>query len=57
MCGVRLPVSQRSRPVAVGKKFFLGKPQTFYRITETGRAALAEYFQTLKQLLARTMNV
>jgi type IV secretory pathway VirB2 component (pilin) len=37
--------------VAVEKKFVLRKPQSLYRITETGRQALTEYVQALKQLL------
>jgi DNA-binding HxlR family transcriptional regulator len=39
--------------VAIKKTFMSRKPQTFYRITETGRRALAEYVQALKQLLGQ----
>jgi DNA-binding PadR family transcriptional regulator len=42
--------------VAVKKKFVLRKPQTLYRITETGRQALTEYFQALKQLLGPAID-
>jgi len=37
--------------VTVEKRFVLRKPQTLYRMTEAGRAALTEYVQALKQLL------
>ena len=37
--------------VAVEKKFVLRKPQTLYRISESGRQALTAYVQALKQLL------
>jgi DNA-binding PadR family transcriptional regulator len=37
--------------VAVEKKFVLRKPQTLYRMTEAGRAALTEYVSALKELL------
>lgn len=33
------------------KKFVLRKPQTTYRITESGRQALTEYVRALKKLL------
>jgi DNA-binding PadR family transcriptional regulator len=34
----------------------LRKPQTLYRITETGRRALTEYVQALKQLLGPAID-
>ena len=34
-----------------------GKLQTLYRMTEAGRAALTEYVQALKQLLAGAPGV
>ena len=40
--------------MAVEKKFVLRKPQTLYRITETGRQALTEYVQALKQFLGHS---
>jgi Winged helix DNA-binding domain len=33
------------------KQFVLRKPQTLYRMTEKGRAALGEYVSALKELL------
>jgi len=42
--------------VAVEKKFVQRKPQTLYRITDQGRAALAEYVQALKQLLGAAID-
>jgi DNA-binding PadR family transcriptional regulator len=43
--------------VVIKKKFVLRKPQTVYRITETGRQALAEYVKALKQLLSPAVDV
>ena len=42
--------------MTVKKKFVLRKPLTFYRITETGRQALTEYVQALKQLLGPAID-
>ena len=42
--------------VAVKKKFVLRKPQTLYRITETGRQALTEYVRALRQLLGPAID-
>ena len=42
--------------VEVEKKFVLRKPQTLYRMTETGRQALTDYVQALKQLLGAAIN-
>jgi DNA-binding PadR family transcriptional regulator len=42
--------------VAVEKKFVQRKPQTLYRMTDDGRAALTEYVQALKKLLGGAMN-
>ena len=41
--------------VTVEKRFVQRKPQTLYRMTEAGRAALTEYVQALKQLLGGAM--
>jgi Winged helix DNA-binding domain len=41
----------------VEKKFVQRKPQTMYRMTETGRAALTEYVHALKQLLGGAIEV
>ena len=42
--------------VAVEKKFVQRKPQTVYRMTDTGREALTEYVQALKQLLGTAID-
>jgi hypothetical protein len=42
--------------VAVEKKFVLRKPQTLYRVTETGRQALSEYVQALKPSLGAAID-
>ena len=49
--GAQLLKLEEAGYVAVKKKFVLRKPKTLYRITETGRQALTEYVQALKQLL------
>src|SRR5580700_3531240 len=51
--GAQLLKLEEAGYVTIKKKFVLRKPQTLYRITETGRQALAEYVQALKQLLGR----
>lgn len=42
--------------VAMEKRFVMRKPQTAYRMTETGRQALATYVQALKQLLGAAID-
>jgi DNA-binding HxlR family transcriptional regulator len=49
--GAQLAKLEEAGYVSVKKKFVQRKPQTLYRITEAGRAALAEYVQALKQML------
>jgi len=49
--GAQLLKLEEAGYVSVEKKFVLRKPQTLYRMTEAGRAALAEYVAALKQLL------
>jgi DNA-binding PadR family transcriptional regulator len=49
--GAQLLKLEEAGYVAVEKKFVQRKPQTIYRMTESGRAALNEYVQALKQLL------
>ncbi len=49
--GAQLLKLEEAGYVAVEKKFVQRKPQTAYRMTEPGRAALSEYVQALKQLL------
>lgn len=51
LLGAQLLKLEEAKYVAVKKKFVLRKPQTLYRITKSGRQALIEYVQALKQLL------
>ncbi len=46
--GAQLMKLEEAGYVAVEKRFVQRKPQTLYRMTEAGRAALAEYVQALK---------
>jgi DNA-binding HxlR family transcriptional regulator len=55
--GAQLLKLEETGYVAVEKKFVLRKPQTLYCITETGRQALTEYVQALKQLLGPAIDV
>jgi DNA-binding HxlR family transcriptional regulator len=55
--GAQLLKLEEAGYVALKKKFVLRKPQTVYRITETGRQALVEYVQALKQLLGPAVDV
>jgi len=54
--GAQLLKLEEAGYVAVKKKFVLRKPQTLYRITKTGRQALAEYVQALKKLLGPAVD-
>lgn len=54
--GAQLLKLEEARYISVEKKFVLRKPQTIYRITESGRQALAEYVQALKQLLGSAIT-
>ena len=49
--GAQLLKLEEAGYVAVEKKFVDRKPQSLYRMTEAGRAALSEYVQALKRLL------
>jgi DNA-binding HxlR family transcriptional regulator len=49
--GAQLMKLEEAGYVAVKKQFVRRKPQTLYRMTETGRVALGEYVAALKQLL------
>jgi DNA-binding MarR family transcriptional regulator len=49
--GAQLMKLEEAGYVTVEKRFVRRKPQTLYRMTEAGRAALAEYVAALKQLL------
>ena len=54
--GAQLLKLEEAGYVAVEKKFVQRKPQSIYRVTEAGRAALAEYVQALKQLLGAAIG-
>lgn len=49
--GAQLLKLEEAGYVSMEKKFVQRKPQTIYRMTDTGRAALTEYVQALRQLL------
>jgi DNA-binding PadR family transcriptional regulator len=55
--GAQMMKLEEAGYVAVEKKFVQRKPQTLYRITEQGRAALTEYVQALKQLLGQALEI
>lgn len=54
--GAQLLKLEEAGYVAVEKKFVMRKPQSVYRITESGRQALADYVQALKQLLGSAIT-
>ena len=54
--GAQLLKLEEAGYVTVEKKFVLRKPQTLYRLTETGRQALTEYVRALKQLLGSAID-
>jgi DNA-binding HxlR family transcriptional regulator len=49
--GAQLMKLEEAGYVTVEKRFVQRKPQSLYRMTDMGRAALTEYVQALKQLL------
>jgi len=49
--GAQLLKLEEAGYVAVDKKFVQRKPQSNYRLTESGREALSEYVSALRQLL------
>jgi DNA-binding PadR family transcriptional regulator len=53
--GAQLLKLEEAGYVVVEKRFVQRKPQTLYRMTEAGRAALGEYVAALKQLLGGAM--
>jgi DNA-binding PadR family transcriptional regulator len=55
--GAQLLKLEEAGYVGIEKKFVQRKPQTLYRMTESGREALTEYVQALKQLLGTAINV
>ena len=54
--GAQLLKLEEAGYVGVEKKFVQRKPQTLYRMTDSGREALTEYVQALKQLLGTAIN-
>jgi DNA-binding PadR family transcriptional regulator len=54
--GAQLMKLEEAGYVTVEKKFVHRKPQTIYRMTDSGRAALTEYVQALKQLLGAAID-
>ena len=54
--GAQLLQLEKAGYVAAEKKFVLRKPQTLYRITDSGRQALTEYVRALKQLLGPAID-
>jgi DNA-binding PadR family transcriptional regulator len=55
--GAQLAKLEEAGYLSVEKKFVQRKPQTLYRMTESGRRALTEYVQALRQLLGGAMSV
>jgi DNA-binding transcriptional ArsR family regulator len=53
--GAQLIKLEEAGYVVMEKRFVMRKPQTIYRITEPGRAALLEYVIALKQLLGAVL--
>ena len=54
--GAQLLKLEEAGYIVVEKKFVMRKPQSIYRITESGRQALAEYVRALKQLLGSAIT-
>ena len=54
--GAQLLKLEEAGYVSVKKKFVQRKPQTLYRMTESGREALTEYVRALKQLLGAAIE-
>ncbi len=54
--GAQLLKLEEAGYVSVEKKFVQRKPQTLYRVTETGRQAFLEYVQALKQMLGEAIG-
>jgi len=53
--GAQLLKLEEAGYIAVEKRFHLRKPQTLYRMTAAGRAALAKYIAALKELLGNAL--
>lgn len=54
--GAQLVKLEEAAYVAVAKRFVRRKPQTLYRITDSGRTALTEYIQALRKLLGSAIS-
>jgi DNA-binding PadR family transcriptional regulator len=54
--GAQLMKLEEAGYLTVKKNFVQRKPQTIYRMTESGRAALTEYVQALRQLLGSAIS-
>jgi DNA-binding HxlR family transcriptional regulator len=54
--GAQLLKLEEAGYIGVEKKFVQRKPQTLYRMTNSGREALTEYVQALKQLLGSAID-
>jgi DNA-binding PadR family transcriptional regulator len=54
--GTQLLKLEQAGYIAVEKKFVQRKPQSTYRMTESGRAALTAYVRALKQLLGASID-
>ena len=55
--GAQLLKLEEAGYVHVEKRFVDRKPQSLYRITETGRQALTEYVRALRQLLGAAIEI
>jgi DNA-binding PadR family transcriptional regulator len=53
--GAQLMKLEEAGYVTMEKRFVQRKPQTLYRMTEAGRAALAEYVAALRELLGNAV--
>ena len=53
--GAQLLKLEEAGYVAVEKRFVRRKPQSLYRMTDAGRAALTEYVRALKVLLGESV--
>jgi len=54
--GAQLMKLEEAGYINAEKRFVQRKPQTLYRVTDAGRAALKEYVEALKQLLGGAME-
>jgi len=54
--GAQLLKLEEAGYVAIEKKFVQRKPQTLYRMTDSGREALTRYVKALKQLLGAAIG-